>query len=406
MLKNRRITLAVTGGIAAYKTCELVRGLIRAGADVRCAMSAKACEFVGPLTFEALTGHPVAAEGRPYAESAMAHIDLTRGADLLVVMPATANVIAKAACGIADELISSTILARRCPVVFVPAMNCHMWNNPATQRNVAQLRADGAFFIGPAEGAQACGDTGAGRMTEPEDVLDLLDGIFTPKCLAGRRVIVTAGPTYERIDDVRGITNRSSGRQGFAVARAARDAGADVTLVAGPCALRTPAGVRRIDVVSAVEMGAQVKAVLEREGGADLFVGVAAVADWRVANAKAGKIKKGEGTLEGLRFEENPDILASVARRGDVKVSVGFAAEAGRLEIETAARDKCVAKGADMIVGNIASAALGSDTNTVLFVTPKGCDACGPAPKSEVAREIIVRAARLIEEKETQEGKH
>ena len=404
MLRNRRITLAVTGGIAAYKTCELARRLIREGADVRCAMSAKACEFVGPLTFEALTGHPVAAEGRPYAESAMAHIELTRGADLLVVMPATANIIAKAACGIADELISSTILARRCPVVFVPAMNCRMWSNPATQRSVAQLKADGAFFIGPAEGEQACGDTGAGRMTEPEDVLDLLDGVLTPKCLAGRRVIVTAGPTYERIDDVRGITNRSSGRQGFAVARAARDAGAEVTLVAGPCALRTPALVRRIDVVSAAEMAAQVKDVLDRWGGADLFVGVAAVADWRVANAKAGKIKKGDRSLEGLRFEENPDILASVARRGDVAVSVGFAAEAEGLE--AAARDKCVAKGADMIVGNIASAALGSESNTVLFVTPRGCDACGPAPKSEVAREIVVRAARLIEEKETEKGKH
>ena len=271
MLKERRITVLVTGGIAAYKTCEFVRLLVRQGADVRVAMTENATRFVGALTFEALTGHPVALTEWAGTDGTIPHIELNRLCDLLVVMPATANILAKAAQGIADDLVSSTLLARRTPVLFVPAMNRYMWSNPATQRNVARLREDGCCFAGPDEGFQACGDTGAGRMMEPQDVADLVTGFFQDKILAGRHVLVTAGPTYEAIDDVRGLTNRSSGRQGFEVARAARNAGARVTLVSGAVALRTPTEVTRINVRSALEMHRAVMEVLDRDP-ADVFI--------------------------------------------------------------------------------------------------------------------------------------
>ena len=394
MLANRNVTLAVTGGIAAYKCCEFVRLLKKAGIDVHVVMTEHAAAFVGPVTFEALSGHPVAlTEWQPGPQGAMPHIELNRSADLLIVMPATANILAKAAHGIADDLVSTLIAARRQPVLFVPAMNKHMWENPANRRNVETLRADGAFFAGPAVGFQACGDTGAGRMLEPEEVFDLLPGITAPKLLRGRRVLITAGPTFEPIDDVRGITNRSSGRQGFAVARAARDAGAEVTLVAGPCALSTPTGIRRLDVLTARDMAHAVETELDLHG-ADIFIGVAAVADWRVANARAGKFKKTDGVLPTLQFEENPDILRTVGERGDVTVTVGFAAEADNLE--NYARGKCVAKHADFIVGNIAREALGSLENTVLFVTPEHYEAFGPTDKRTIAEEIIRRAAAAL----------
>lgn len=394
MPRFSRITLAVTGGIAAYKCCEFVRSLKKAGVDVHVVMTEHAAAFVGPVTFEALSGHPVAmTEWAPGPQGAMPHIGLNQSADLLVVMPATANIIAKAAHGIADDLVSTLIAARRQPVLFVPAMNRFMWDNPANQRNVGTLRRDGCFFAGPACGFQACGDVGSGRMLEPSEVLDLMDGLAVPKTLKGRRVVVTAGPTFEPIDDVRGITNRSSGRQGFDVARAARDAGADVTLIAGPCPLPTPACVERIDVVTAAEMAAAVAGTLEGRG-ADIFIGVAAVADWRVANARAGKIKKTDGRLPELQFEENVDILRMAGERGDVKITVGFAAEAENLEAY--ARGKCLKKGASLIVGNIARDALGGADNRVLFVTPDSAETFGPAPKRDVADEIIRRAARIL----------
>lgn len=394
MTTLRSVTLAVTGGIAAYKCCELVRGLKKAGIDVRVAMTEHATAFVGPVTFEALTGHPVAlTEWAPGPQGSMPHIELNRSSDLLIVMPATANIIAKAARGIADDLVSTMIAARRQPVLFVPAMNRFMWENPANLRNVEQLRRDGALFAGPACGFQACGDVGAGRMIEPSEVLDLLPGLLSPKLLAGRRMIVTAGPTFEPIDDVRGITNRSSGLQGFEIARAARDAGADVTLISGPVTFSTPFGVSRIDVTTAAEMLDAVENILI-PSGADVFVGVAAVADWRVANAVHGKMKKTDGRLPELRFEENPDILRTIGERTDVRIKVGFAAEAENLE--SYARGKCLSKHADLIVGNVARSAIGSPDNSVLFVTPDKTEAYGPASKREVAIELVSRIANLI----------
>lgn len=394
MTTLRSVTLAVTGGIAAYKCCELVRGLKKAGIDVRVAMTEHATAFVGPVTFEALTGHPVAlTEWAPGPQGSMPHIELNRSSDLLIVMPATANIIAKAARGIADDLVSTMIAARRQPVLFVPAMNRFMWENPANLRNVEQLRRDGALFAGPACGFQACGDVGAGRMIEPSEVLDLLPGLLSPKLLAGKRMIVTAGPTFEPIDDVRGITNRSSGLQGFEIARAARDAGADVTLISGPVTLSTPFGVSRIDVTTAAEMLDAVENILT-PSGADVFVGVAAVADWRVANAVHGKMKKTDGRLPELRFEENPDILRTIGERTDVRIKVGFAAEAENLE--SYARGKCLSKHADLIVGNVARSAIGSPDNSVLFVTPDKTEAYGPASKREVAIELVSRIANLI----------
>lgn len=395
----RHVTLAVTGGIAAYKCCELVRALKKTGIDVRVAMTEHATSFVGPITFEALTGHPVSlTEWAPGPQGSMPHIALNQSCDLLIVMPATANILAKAAHGIADDLVSTLIAARRQPILFVPAMNRFMWENPANQRNVELLKRDGCFFAGPANGFQACGDNGAGRMVEPADVMDLLPGLFAPKTLSGRRVLLTAGPTFEPIDDVRGITNRSSGRQGFDLARAARDAGADVTVIAGPTPLTTPYGVRRIDVVTARDMFDAVTSELDKRG-ADLFIGVAAVADWHVANAKSGKFKKTDGRLPTLEFAENPDILRSVGERDDVAVKIGFAAEAE--DLETYARGKCTSKHADLIVGNIARTALGSAQNDVLFVTPTATDAFGPSDKRLVADEIIRRAALLLNSKDT-----
>ena len=391
-LQSKRVTVLVTGGIAAYKTCEFVRLLVKHGADVRVSMTEHATHFVGTVTFEALTGHPVLLTEWAGTDGTIPHIELNRDCDLLVVMPASANILAKAACGIADDLVSSTILARRSPVLFVPAMNMYMWRNPATQRNVATLKGDGCLFAGPAEGYQACGDTGEGRMMEPVDVFDLVTGIFQEKPLAGRHVVVTAGPTYEAIDDVRGITNLSSGRQGYAVARAARNAGARVTLVSGPVSLRTPALVKRLDVVSAADMHRTVMETLDADP-ADLFIAVAAVADWQVEKVE-GKIKKEKGEIPQLAFSENPDILADVAARGDVAVTVGFAAEAEKLE--DYARRKCVKKGCRLVVGNLAKDALGSDKNSVLFVTPESAEAFGPAPKARVADEIIARAVRLL----------
>lgn len=394
MTTLRSVTLAITGGIAAYKCCELVRGLKKAGIDVHVAMTEHAAAFVGPITFEALTGHPVAlTEWAPGPQGSMPHIELNRSSDLLIVMPATANIIAKAAHGIADDLVSTMIAARRQPVLFVPAMNRFMWENPANLRNVEQLRRDGALFAGPACGFQACGDVGAGRMVEPSEVLDLLPGLLAPKSLSGRRVVITAGPTFEPIDDVRGITNKSSGLQGYEIARASRDAGADVTLVSGPVHLPTPFGVKRVDVTTAAEMLASVEEAL-KANGADVFIGVAAVADWRIANAVSGKMKKTDGRPPELRFEENPDILRTVGTRSDVKLKVGFAAEAENLEAY--ARGKCISKHADLIVGNLAHTAIGSPDNCVLLVTPESAEAFGPASKREVALKIVSRIASML----------
>lgn len=407
-LAGKKITVAATGGIALYKVCTLVRGLVRAGAEVRVAMTENAARFVGPVTFEALSGRPVAlTEWASGPDGAMPHIELAK-CDLMIVAPATANVLAKAAHGIADDLVSTLIAARRADIVFLPAMNVHMWTNAATQRNVACLKAAGARFIGPDSGFQACGDLGSGRMTEPEAALDALLGYFAPKTLAGRRVVVTAGPTFEAIDPVRGITNRSSGRQGYALARAARDAGAEVELIAGPTALADPFGIRTTHVVSAADMrSAVMKAIAEDERPVDLLFGVAAVCDWRPSRASALKLKKPEGgrpegephPFAAIEWTENADILAEAARSGRVGVVGGFAAETAEDEALLAyARRKLEKKGIDFIVANDARRALDADRNSVAVIvrgalTP---ERFGPAAKAACARFIVAQAARVL----------
>ncbi len=403
-LAGRRILVCITGGIAVYKACEVVRGLIKAGASVQVAMTASAEAFVSRLTFETLSGRPVAVtEWAPGPGGPIPHIELTRQSDLMIVLPATANILAKAAHGIADDLVSTLICARRTPVVFIPAMNVRMWRNPATVRNVAALAADGCTFIGPAEGFQACGDAGAGRMSEPAEILDRLQGFFAPKLLAGRRVVVTAGPTYEAIDSVRGLTNRSSGRQGYAIARAARDAGADVTLISGPTALTPPAGVECIRTISARSMLDAVAAALAAKP-ADLFFAVAAVADWRPAAETAGKLKKAPGAnpLADLEWTENPDILreasAIAARSGGRPLTIGFAAECEEGEALAAlGREKRLRKGAAFICANDARLALESGENAVRLISAAEEVSFGPADKAAVARFIIAAAACALE---------
>jgi phosphopantothenoylcysteine decarboxylase/phosphopantothenate--cysteine ligase len=399
-LQGKRLVIGMTGGIAAYKVCELVRRLQDEGATVRVAMTRSATEFVTPTTMQALSGQPVAidqwgTEGARVA-NAMPHIELSRDADAILIAPCTANFIAKLAHGLADDLVSTLALARRlsppCPLLVAPAMNVEMWSNPATQRSVATVRADGIEVLGPASGSQACGETGAGRMLEPHELLEDLIAFFQPKLLAGRRVLLTAGPTFEPIDPVRGITNLSSGRMGFALARAAREAGARVTLVAGPSSLATPRGVRRIDVVTAQEMHDAVMGYVNR---ADVFVGVAAVADWRIANASAQKLKKGADAVPpALRFEPNPDILASVAAMPGGPLAVGFAAESENVIAN--AQAKRAAKGVAMIVANRAQDALISEYAELHLIDAEGVRTLPRAPKLVQAREIVATIARHL----------
>ncbi|WP_410104772.1 bifunctional phosphopantothenoylcysteine decarboxylase/phosphopantothenate--cysteine ligase CoaBC [Sutterella wadsworthensis] len=400
MLQDKRITLIVSGGIAAYKSCETARALMRAGAHVRVVMTEHATKFVTPLTFEALTGSPVlTTEWQPGPKGPMPHIDVNRESDLLLVMPATANLIAKAARGIADDLASTLICARRTPIAFVPAMNAAMWRNPATRRNIEFLRREGALIFGPAEGLQACGDMGAGRMLEPAEVVDMMEMVFSPKHLAGKCVLITAGPTYEAIDPVRGITNRSSGLQGFSIARAARDFGAEVTLIAGPTHLTEPVGVKRIDVVSAREMDEAVQIELDRQRF-DLFVSVAAVADWRPGAVSEKKIKKdpaGGILLSDLNWVENPDILARVGERPDKPLTIGFAAETAEGASLTAfAREKCFRKHAAFIVANDARQALESKANCIQLVSLTSAIPFGPADKFACAQFILTEAAKQL----------
>jgi len=399
MLHGKRIVLGVTGGIAAYKAAELVRELQRAGARVQVVMTDAATRFVGPATFQALSGEPVFVDAwDARIPDNMAHIELSRGADAIVVAPATADFLAKLAHGLADDLLSSLCLARECPLVVAPAMNRQMWSHPATQRNVAQIVADGVVVAGPGSGDQACGEVGLGRMLEPLELVEEIGASFVPKTLAGRRTLLTAGPTFEPIDPVRGITNRSSGKMGFALARALRDAGADVVLVAGPTALASPRGVRRIDVDTAQRMHDAVTAELDagqREGRRfDVFVGVAAVADWRVANASAHKWKKDGGRTPALAFAENPDILASVARRPDAPYCVGFAAESERLEEHGAA--KRARKGVPLLVANIGPDTFGRDDNELLLIDEHGSRRLPRAGKEALARALADEIARRI----------
>lgn len=391
MLSRQKIVLAVTGSIAAYKSCELLRLLIKRGAEVSVIMTEAAQRFVTPLSFQALGAKKVYTGDWGDSTTAIPHIEATKEASLLLVAPATANILAKAAQGLADDLLSAAILAARCPVAYAPAMNTFMWHNQATQRNVTQLTQDGAIFLGPDSGEQACGDIGGGRMLEPEDIIELLQGAFSPRLLDRCRVLITAGPTYEPIDPVRGITNLSSGKQGFAIAKAAALAGAEVTLIAGKCDLKTPAGVKRIDVTTALEM---YDAVMQEVTQHEIFISVAAVADWRVANASDHKIKKEFAGAPDLQFEENPDILASVAALENAPYCVGFAAETDNL-IDNA-RAKLYRKNVPLIVANLVSDAMNQDTNAVVFVERDAATPLAKATKEHIAQALIAKIAQEV----------
>ncbi len=390
-LSGKRIVLGVTGGIAAYKAAELVRLLVRQGADVQVAMSEGATHFVTPTTFQALSGKPVFTDQwDPTMPNGMAHIDLSRQADLILVAPATADFLARIVHGLADDLLATMVLARACPLLVAPAMNRQMWENPATQRNVAQLAVDGVGLLGPASGAQACGEVGLGRMLEPEEIVEQVIDFLAAKCLAGRRVLLTAGPTFEAIDPVRGITNLSSGRMGYAIARAARQAGAEVTLVSGPVALAAPLGVERIMVRSALDMYG---AVMARAAASDIFIGVAAVADYRVANAAEHKLKKDHGGMPAIELVENPDILAEVAALPSGPFCVGFAAESRNLEAYAQAKRR--KKKIPLIAGNLIQDGFGGDDNRLVLFDDHGSHPLAPASKDVLARQLIEHIARL-----------
>jgi phosphopantothenoylcysteine decarboxylase/phosphopantothenate--cysteine ligase len=391
-IKGKKILLGVTGGIAAYKAAELARFLVKAGVDVRVAMSEAATRFVGPVSMQALTGQPVWTDlWDPRVPDNMGHIELSRDRELIVIAPASADFIAKAATGLADDLLSTLVLARRCPLMLAPAMNVEMWQNPATQRNVLALRDDGVAVVGPEAGDQACGETGMGRMLEPASLFEEIEAFFQAKVLAGKRVLVTAGPTQEPIDPVRVITNASSGKMGYAVARAAREAGAQVTLISGPVALQAPAGVARVDVLTAQQMFEAVKAAV---GACDVFISVAAVADYRVTNASQQKIKKGSARPASLALEENPDILAWVAARPKPPFCVGFAAESENLAGHAMA--KRAKKKLPLLAANLAQHALGAEENEITLFDDRGAHALGRAPKIELARKLILHIAGML----------
>ena len=394
-LSGKRITLGVTGGIAAYKAAELVRLLVKLGANVKVVMTEAATRFVTPVTFQALSGYPVFADQwDTRIANNMAHIELSREADAILVAPASADFLAKLTHGLADDLLSTLALARNCPLLVAPAMNLQMWNNPATQRNVATLRGDGITLLGPASGEQACGETGQGRMIEPEEIVEDLVAHFQPKRLAGKRVLMTAGPTFEAIDPVRGITNLSSGKMGFALARAARESGAEVTLVCGPVSQTTPRGVTRINVTGALEMHAE---VMRRAAGQDVFIGVAAVADYRPANPSVEKIKKDGSAAPQIELVQNPDILAEVAALPEPPFCVGFAAESQNLTAY--AQKKRIAKKIPLIVGNLIQDGFGGDDNKLALFDDTGETRLPPAAKIELARALIAHIAKMLDER-------
>jgi len=395
MLKGKRILLGITGGIAAYKAAELVRLLVRAAADVRVAMTEAATRFVTPVTFQALSGQPVWSElWDPRVPDAMGHIELSRDRELIVVAPASADFMAKVAHGLANDLLSTLCVARRCPLMLAPAMNVEIWENAATQRNLGLLRDDGVLIEGPAAGDQACGETGYGRMLEPAQIVAEIEVFFAPKRLAGKRVLVTAGPTEEPVDPVRVLTNASSGKMGYAVARAAQEAGAEVTLVSGPVSLATPAGVARIDVRTAQEM---FEAVKKRAPSSDVFISVAAVADYKVKNPSAQKIKRANGRAVTLELAENPDILAYVAGMKDGPFCVGFAAESEKLAQH--AKEKRAKKNLPLLAANLAQDALGADTNSIVLYDDRGEHPLGTGAKLELARKLVEHVAGMLPQK-------
>jgi phosphopantothenoylcysteine decarboxylase/phosphopantothenate--cysteine ligase len=390
-LKGKRLLLGITGGVAAYKAAALARLLVKAGADVRVAMTEAGTRFVTPVTLQALTGQTVWTDlWDARVPDNMGHIELSRDRDLIVVAPASGDFLGKLAAGLAGDLLSTLCLARRCPLMVAPAMNVEMWENPAMQRNLHTLRGDGVHFAGPAAGDQACGEVGMGRMLEPEEIVEEIEAFFQPKVLAGKRVLVTAGPTEEAIDPVRSITNASSGRMGYAVARAAREAGARVTLVSGPVSLAAPAGVERISVKSAEQM---LEAVRKAAPSSDVFIAVAAVADYRVKNRAAQKIKKGAGGMT-LELTENPDILGSVAAMKNPPFCVGFAAESEKLAEH--ARAKRAKKRIPLLAANLAQQALGAEENEITLFDDAGEHPLGRGPKLELARKLVAHVAAML----------
>jgi len=390
-LANKKIVLGISGGIAAYKSAELVRALIQEGAEVQVVMSESAMQFITPVTMQALSGKPVySSQWDARITNNMAHIELSRGADAILIAPASADLMAKLSLGLADDLLTTMCLARDCPLLIAPAMNLQMWGHSATQRSLKRLEDDGVIVLGPGSGDQACGEVGMGRMLEPSELCEQLVAFFQPQVLSGKRVLITAGPTFEAIDPVRGITNRSSGKMGFAIAQAAVEAGAEVHLIAGPCDLPTPlqstGRIKRTNVITGEEM----HRVTLASANCDVFFAVAAVADWTIANRASQKIKRQEQSGLHLEFRSNPDILldmAKLAKRTSRPYCVGFAAETDRLGKHS--KEKLMRKGIPMIVGNIGPATFGLDTNEILVVDEKGSKNLGRASKLELARKLI-----------------
>ena len=393
-LVGKKIVLGLTGGIACYKAAEFARALVKAGASVQVVMTEAARHFITPVTMQALSGHTVYTDQwDSRIANNMAHIDLSRDADAIIIAPCSADFMRKLVHGAADDLLSTLCLARPhdVPLLVAPAMNVEMWDKPATQRNVAQLKSDGITLLGPAAGDQACGETGLGRMLEPEQLLEVLTGFFQPKILSGKHVLITAGPTFEPIDPVRGITNLSSGKMGYALARAAQAAGAHVTLISGPTALTAPLGVTCIPVTTAREMH---EAVMSHVGQQSVFIAVAAVADWRVAEVSSQKIKKQDSSTPSLQFETNPDILASVAALPSPPFCVGFAAESDDLLAHGAAKRE--RKNIPLLVGNIGHQTFGKDDNEIVLFDAQGHQALPRASKDSLAVTLIAEIARRL----------
>jgi len=400
-LLNKKIVLGISGGIAAYKTPDLARQLMQEGATVQVVMTQAATQFVTPVTMQALTGNPVfTSQWDSSVSNNMAHIELSRSADAIVIAPASADLMAKLSLGLADDLLSTLCLARDCPLLLAPAMNKQMWEHAATQRSVERLNKDRVTLLGPASGFQACGEVGMGRMLEPFEITEQVIAFFQKKTLIGKKVLITAGPTFEAIDPVRGITNHSSGKMGFAIARAAVEAGAQVHLVAGPCDLTTPleatGNITRSNVRSAKEM----HAATLNASDCDIFFAVAAVADWGIAKPAQEKIKRQGKSAPSIEFIANPDILLDVAKTVKMKAGkpypycVGFAAESSNLEKHT--QEKRQRKGIPMVVGNIGPETFGSDLNQLLVIDEAGTKKIAKAEKLQLARQLIALVAKKI----------
>ncbi len=388
---RKKVLVGLTGGIAAYKAAELVRRLTERDVEVQVVMTDAACGFITPATLQALSGNPVFTDmWDTRVTSGMAHIELSRGKDAIVVAPATADFIAKLVHGRADDLLSTLCLARECPLLVAPAMNRQMWDHPATRRNIAQLKRDGVIVLGPASGDQACGEVGMGRMIEADEIAEAVAVLLSPKLLNGARVLITAGPTFEPIDAVRGITNRSSGKMGYAMVQAALEAGAEVTLISGQVSLAVPAGAKVTRVETAGQMFEAVKRHVART---DIFIGVAAVADYRVDKPRRHKIKKTDEAQLQLKLVPNPDILGWVAARQKPPFCTGFAAESRNLDAY--ADQKRRRKNVQLMVANLAQDAIGADDNQVTLLDDAGTHRFERAPKGIVARQIIAHIAKL-----------